>query len=322
MLKATIIIPNYNGIKYIRTCLDSLAGQLKESEVLIIDNASQDGSYQVIQKEYPWAKCIQLSENTGFCHAVNVGIQSCHTPYFILLNNDTKVFPGFVQALIKAIERKESIFSVSAKMLMWDKPNIIDDAGDRYCALGWAFSRGKGKATEKYKHRTEIFAACGGAAIYRREILEEIGYFDETHFAYLEDIDIGYRAKIYGYSNYYEPSAKVLHAGSASSGSRYNAFKTKLASANSIYLIGKNMPVLQWVWNFPLLFFGFVIKWIFFTRKKMGFLYLKGLYNGLKRCCSVEGKRHKVPFQWKHFSHYITIQLQLYMNLFRLFVKK
>lgn len=322
MAEVTIVIPNYNGKKYIKGCLDSLAGERELTEVLIVDNGSQDGSYEQICVEYPWVHCIRLEENTGFCHAVNLGLQTAQTPFCILLNNDTEVRPGFVKALLDAIKKDERTFAVSAQMLQWDRHDLLDDAGDRYCALGWAFARGKGKPAEEYNQRTEVFAACGGASIYRKSVFEEIGWFDEAHFAYLEDIDIGYRARLYGYRSYYEPKAQVLHAGSASSGSRYNEFKTRLSSANNVYLIGKNMPLLQWIWNLPLLIPGFAIKTLFFAKKKMGILYLKGLWNGIRKCCSTEGRRAKVRFQVRRLPHYIAVQGQLYLNIVRFVTKK
>lgn len=324
MRKTTVVIPNYNGIKYMANCLESLY-RLKEQalfQVLVVDNGSTDGSMELIRDNYPQAELISLPENTGFCHAVNVGIEKTDTPYIILLNNDTEVLPGFVEALIDAIECDEKCFAVSSQMLQWQNHSLIDDAGDQYCVLGWAYSRGKGKPADQYDRPTEVFAACGGASIYRKSILNEIGYFDEAHFAYLEDIDISYRARIYGYHCTYEPTAKVLHAGSATSGSRYNSFKTTLSSANSTYLICKNMPLLQLVWNLPFLIFGFLIKTIFFTIKGMGTTYLKGLCKGLQKAHTQEGKTHKVPFQWSRLGNYIHIQSLLYMNTFRLFLKK
>lgn len=320
--KVTVVIPNYNGIKYIRGCMDSLRSQEGEPfELLVIDNASKDGSLEVLQQEYPEARVIALSENTGFCHAVNVGIRESRTPYVILLNNDTIVKEGFVQALVKAVEEAEDIFSVSSMMLSMQDETIIDDAGDGYSAFGWAYSRGKGRPASQYEKRAEIFAACGGASIYRKKIIEEIGYFDENHFAYLEDIDIGYRAKIYGYRNLYEPDAKVIHAGSATSGSRYNEFKTKLASANSSYLVGKNMPLLQILINFPFLLLGFLVKAFFFTCKKMGMLYIKGYFSGIARCFSKEGRKHKVKFKLQHFVNYLKIEIWLICGIFGIFRK-
>ncbi len=320
--KVTVVIPNYNGIKYIRGCMDSLRMQEGEPfDIIVIDNASADGSLQVLQQEYIEARVVPLSENTGFDYAVNLGIRESNTPYVILLNNDTIVKPGFVQALVEAIEEAEDIFSVSSMMLSMQDENIIDDAGDGYCALGWAYARGKGRPAAAYDKKVEIFAACAGAAIYRKAIMEEIGYFDENHFAYLEDIDIGYRARIYGYRNMYEPKAKVIHAGSATSGSRYNEFKTRLSSANNAYMIGKNMPLLQLLINLPFLLLGFLVKACFFIRKKMGMLYIKGYLSGIARCFTREGRKHKVKFKMKHFGNYFKLEIALILGIFAFFRK-
>jgi GT2 family glycosyltransferase len=325
MNKVTVVIPNYNGIKYLKDCLESLRAQEPDTpdfQVLVVDNASADGSVWQAESEFPEVRIIRLSENTGFCHAVNVGIREAATPYVILLNNDTKVKSGFIKSLYQAIDKDDRIFSVSAKMLMWDKPELIDDAGDRYNVLGWAYARGKGKPAEAYEKPVKIFSACGGAAIYRRSVFDEIGFFDELHFAYLEDLDIGYRANIFGYRNLYEPGAKVLHFGSASTGSRYNPRKTALASANSVYVIYKNMPLLQLIWNLPFILMGFSVKWIFFCHKKMGRIYLRGLWEGFCRCLNASGRAKKVHFRRKNMVNYFRIQLELYANLFRFCTRK
>lgn len=324
MEEIAIVIPNYNGVKFLRECLQSLAEQAQDApgyEVIVVDNGSEDGSSDLVKREFPYVRVISLSENTGFCHAVNVGIEASVSPYVILLNNDTKVKAGFVRALYHAIEGRPDVFSVSARMLLWDRPEFLDDAGDRYCVLGWAFARGKGRPAAAFDKAAEVFSACGGAAIYRRSVLEEIGLFDEMHFAYVEDLDIGYRARIYGYRNYYEPKAEVLHYGSASSGSRYNEFKTVHAAANNIYVIGKNMPLLQWIWNLPFLITGFLVKFLFFCKKGMGGSYLKGVKEGFDRLFSVEGRKRRIRFKWAHLGNYFSIQGQLYANTLR-FLKK
>lgn len=324
MNKITVVIPNYNGMKYLKVCLESLYAQEEDTpafDVLIVDNASQDGSVEQAEELFPQVSVIRLEENTGFCHAVNVGIQASAAPYVLLLNNDTKVKSGFIKSLYNAIEKDERIFSVSAKMLMWDRPDLLDGAGDRYNALGWAYARGKGRPAMRYDKPTRIFASCAGAALYRRSILEEIGLFDELHFAYLEDLDLGYRAQIYGYCNVYQPEAEVLHYGSASTGSRYNEFKTRMSSANNIYVIYKNMPLLQWILNLPCLLLGFLIKWLFFVRKGMGRTYLKGLGTGIKRCFTPLGRSHKVRFKWHNLWNYICIQWQLFVNLLKFVLK-
>lgn len=324
MKKVTIVIPNYNGIGFLKGCLDSVYTQdpdTPEYDVLVVDNGSTDGSLELLREHYPQVRLEALPENTGFCHAVNLGIQRTASPYVLLLNNDTKVKSNFVKNMCNGIGGRPEAFSVSAKMLMWDRPELLDDAGDRYCVFGWAFSRGKGKPAVQYSRSCEIFSACGGAAIYRRSILEKIGGFDEEHFAYLEDLDIGYRARIYGYRSFYEPGAEVIHYGSAASGSKYNEWKTLLAAANNIYVVGKNMPLLQWIWNLPFLIVGFLAKYVFFCHKGMGKAYLKGFGQGLRRLLTPAGRAHKVRFQMRNLGNYLAIQWQLYINVLR-FLKK
>lgn len=315
--KSTVVIPNYNGISYIKNCLDSLLVEKAEKDfaIIVVDNHSTDGSRELVREQYPQVELICFEENTGFCKAVNAGIEASKTEFVILLNNDTTVETGFVEALEEAMERHPKAFSVGAKMVDMKNPGVVDDAGDFYCALGWAFARGTGKAADRYTKETEVFSACAGAAIYRKSLLDEIGYFDELHFAYLEDLDIGYRAKIYGYRNYFTPNAVVHHAGSASSGSKHNAFKVDLSSKNSVYVIYKNMPWLQQIINLPFLMLGFFVKWLFFLRKGLGKNYAQGVCKGIKRNCSKEAKKHKIKFRFSHFYNYFLIQLELWKSL-------
>lgn len=324
MIKSTIVIPNYNGIRYIQACLESLySGTAKEFQVIVVDNGSTDGSMELVRDRFPQVRLIVNQENTGFSRAVNQGIRASTTPYVILLNNDTRADLSFVHELEKVLDsdQDKKIFSASAKLVSLYDKGKTDDAGDYYCALGWAFARGKGKPPGRYTRDCDIFAACAGAAIYRRELLEEnrVGLFDEEHFAYFEDIDIGYRAKIYGYRNRFAANSIVYHAGSATSGSRYNAFKTGLASRNSIYLIYKNMPAAQILLNLPLLITGFLIKTLFFARKGMGKDYVSGLVRGVRLSMSPAGKGHRQKFDRGRFANYVSIQMELWRNLVRLF---
>ena len=321
-MKSTVIIPNYNGIKFIENCMRSLEQETStEYHICVVDNGSTDGSGEWVKENCPYSEIIFLGENTGFCGAVNAGIKACKTPYVILLNNDTEVEFGFVKALEDALEREPKSFSVSAKMVDLYDRNRLDGTGDLYCALGWAFALGKGKAVKgNYEKSQEIFSACGGAVIYRKAVLDDIGIFDENHFAYLEDCDLGYRAQIFGYRNYYTPDAVVYHAGSGVSGSRHNEFKVNLSSRNSVYLIYKNMPALQIIINLPFLFVGFLVKYLFFLKKGLGHTYRKGIIKGIRLCLGKEGKSKKIRFSRKRFPDYARIQWKLWINTVRRFI--
>ena len=247
-MKVTIIIPNYNGLAFMEPCMKALDHQnFKDFSVLVVDNGSTDGSVEWLKEH--GIPAVFLKTNTGFSGAVNVGIKKAATPYVILLNNDTKADPDYVGELVRAMEASPKIFSVSSRMIQMYHPDLMDDAGDMYSVLGWAYQRGVGQPLERYDKPFKIFSACAGAAIYRRQVFEEIGYFDEMHFAYLEDIDVGYRAKLYGYDNVYCPTARIFHVGSGTSGSKYNSFKVKLAARNNVYLNYKNMPAGQLLLN-------------------------------------------------------------------------
>lgn len=316
-MKTTVVIPNYNGRNYLQDCLTSLLEGSEVPGIIVVDNGSADESAAMVKEKFPMVKLIALPENRGFSAAVNIGIREAGTEYVFLLNNDTVVLKDTIEELEAAMERHPKAFSVAAKMLQMKNPELIDSAGDFYCASGWAFARGKDRKTEAFSKETSVFSACAGAALYRKAVFEKIGDFDENHFAYLEDIDVGYRAKIYGYRNYYAPASVVLHAGSGSSGSRHNKFKVDLSSRNSIYLIYKNMPVLQALLNLPFLLLGYLVKILFFLKKGLGADYMKGLGKGFRLAFSGKGREHKVKFSMKHFGNYVIIQLQLWANMFR-----
>ncbi|MDE6896525.1 MAG: glycosyltransferase family 2 protein, partial [Lachnospiraceae bacterium] len=160
---------------------------------------------------------------------------------------------------------------------------------------------------------SRIFSSCAGAAIYRKELLEKLGGFDDAHFSYLEDLDLSYRARIHGYYHWYEPEAQVFHIGSATSGSRYNRFKVLHSAGNNVYLIYKNMPFLQMLLNAPLLIAGFSIKYLFFMKKGMGKDYRNGLLRGIRLCRDHPDK--KVRFRVGHAFNYVKIQMELWKNI-------
>ena len=312
-MKVTIVIPNYNGKHFMEPCLSSLSEQTyKNFHILVVDNASSDGSIEYMEENYPDIELIKLQKNFGFSKAVNIGIQHSRTPYVILLNNDTTVDTRYVEEMVKAIEKSPKIFSVSSKMIQMYHPELIDSAGDLYTLLGWGVCRGCGRPVSNYQKYDEIFTACAGAAIYRRSVFDEIGYFDENHFAYLEDIDIGYRARIYGYYNMYCPTALVYHVGSGTSGSKYNSFKVKLAARNNLYLNYKNMPCLQLIINAIPIAAGIFVKYSFFRKLGFGKDYLEGLKEGIRTA----KKCKKVAYRPERLKNYLAIELELLAGTF------
>lgn len=309
--KVTIIIPNYNGLKFMEPCFKALRAQSDQNfELLVVDNGSTDGSVKWLEDHQ--IPSIFLEENTGFSGAVNIGIRESVTPYVILLNNDTVPQPDYVKEMVKAIERSPKIFSVSSKMIQLYQKDLMDDAGDMYSVLGWAYQRGVGQKSSGYNKACRVFSACAGAAIYRREVFDKIGGFDEDHFAYLEDIDVGYRAKICGYENWYCPKAVVYHVGSGTSGSKYNSFKVKLAARNNLYLNYKNMPLLQLILNFLPILAGMAVKYMFFRRIGFASDYREGVKEGLKTL----KKTKKVRFQMSRLGNYIRIEGELILGTF------
>ncbi|MGI5948034.1 MAG: glycosyltransferase family 2 protein [Lachnospiraceae bacterium] len=310
-MKVTIIIPNYNGLAFMEPCMKALDNQnFKDFSVLVVDNGSTDGSVEWLKEH--GIPAVFLKTNTGFSGAVNVGIKKAATPYVILLNNDTKADPDYVGELVRAIEASPKIFSVSSRMIQMYHPDLMDDAGDMYSVLGWAYQRGVGQPLERYNKPFRIFSACAGAAIYRRQVFEEIGYFDEMHFAYLEDIDVGYRAKLYGYDNVYCPTARIFHVGSGTSGSKYNSFKVKLAARNNVYLNYKNMPAGQLLLNALPIGAGIALKYQFFKKRGFAEDYLEGLREGIRTAKTCR----KVPFSPRRLGRYAAIELELIAGTF------
>ena len=319
-MKVSIITPNYNGEKYLKEYFQSLIPQKQHiDEVIIIDNNSKDNSKQIIQ-EYTEKLNIQLIENntnTGFAKACNQGIQKAKNEYLLLLNNDIKIEKNAIKPLIETIQENPKTFSVMSKMLQYHQPNLIDDAGDEYTILTYTQKKGNNTNKKKYNKKREIFSSCAGAALYKKSILKQIGLFDENFFAYIEDIDLAYRAQIQGYKNIYQPKSIVYHHGSATTGSQYNPFKIHLAARNNIYLIYKNYPIPQKIINFPFIFLGHLIKYLVFYKKRQSQPYLEGIKEGLKTRKQIQ----KTKYKTKNTKNYLKIEWKLIINTIKLIQK-
>lgn len=320
-MRSTIIIPNYNGIDFLNDCLSSLDREIDVNldEVIIVDNASTDDSITYVKSAYPYIKLVILDRNFGFARAVNEGINHANGKYIVLLNNDTEVCSNWLNRLINSIEIDSNVFSVSSKMIQYHNKLYIDDAGDGLTLLGWAYKRGDGKPISRYTNQEQVFSSCAGAAIYRKSMLDKIGYFDENFFAYLEDVDIGYRAKVYGFRNLYCPEAMVYHIGSATSGGGkkgLNSFKVRLSARNNIYLFYKNMPLFQLIINSPFLLIGIVWKYLSYTRQGFGKDFFEGTIEGIKKCKKIQRVEHKL----RYIESYIKIQFDLISYTVKYFI--
>ncbi len=315
----SVVIPNFNGLKYLEPCLKSIYdAEILPSEIIVVDNGSSDDSVLFLKNNYPEVKLLVHEDNYGFTGAVNHGIIFAKEPYIFLLNNDTTIEKDCIKNLYESMEKNPKVFAAGALMLSMDKPELIDNAGDSYNLLGYARSskNGKSRFNIQVDNNKDVFTACAGAAMYRKDVFDEIGLFDDRHFAYFEDVDIGYRARIFGYQNINVPSAVVYHKGSAVSGSRHNRFKVNLSSQNAVLVAMKNQPLLQLLFNLPFLFLGFLVKEAFFTLKGLGWVYFKGTMRGIKMSLSRDGFRHHIKYRFKHSGNYFRIQISMIKALF------
>ncbi len=241
----TVIIVNLNGEKYLRDCLASLAVQtFTDFEVILVDNASTDGSVFFVAENYPEVKRILNRENLGFGEGNNVGMRVAQGKYIALLNNDTVTHPEWLQSLFEAAERSPGTFGMwASKILFYDRPDTIDTAGHLMYPDGLNIGRGRGEIDMgQHDREEEVFFPSGCAALYSKKMLDEIGYFDADFFAYGDDTELGLRARLAGWKCLFVPSSVVYHKYSATSG-RYSPFKVLLVERNRIWVLVKYFPL-------------------------------------------------------------------------------
>lgn len=319
-MKVSVVTPNYNGEKFLKTFLESLNDDSDcIGEVIIVDNGSSDASLDYLKNTSFNFQLVLIEndENLGFAPAVNQGIRKAKNDLIFSINNDTEIKKGSIKSMVDLITSADDIFSVQAKMLQYDNKELIDDVGDEYNLLAWTKKTGENHPLGEYVEVRDIFSSCAGAAIYRKSVLDEIGLFDDSFFAYMEDVDLAIRSRIHGYRNLLCPDAVVYHIGSATSGSRYNEFKVRLAARNNVWVVYKNLPIPLKILNFIFLFFGFLIKYLFFLKKGFGSTYLAGIREGL----STRNKIEKVKFESRNIKNYFKIEYRLIINTIK-FLKK
>ncbi len=241
----SVVIPNWNGKKFLAGCLDSLSKQSYcPVEVIVVDNGSKDGSVEFLRQNYPWVKLACFERNTGFSVAVNRGIRESSGEFVALMNNDTVAEPDWLSEMVAAMEARPEVGSCGCKMLAYDDRSLLDGAGDGYRRGGLPGRIGHREIDRgQFDQARYILGACGGAALYRRSLFEDIGLLDEDYFAYLEDVDLGLRAQSAGYKCYYVPTAVIYHLGCGTTGSGYHPLVVRLSAQNNWNTIVKNIPV-------------------------------------------------------------------------------
>ncbi len=240
-VKISVVIPNWNGERFLKGCLQSLREQTFRSfEVILVDNASSDGSVALVEKEFPEVKVVKLSRNLGLTGGANAGIRVAQGRVIALLNNDAEAHPCWLEALWEALEKHPEAGMAASKLLLYDRRDVINSAGDFYRIDGVPGNRGVWeKDLGQYDREEYVFGACGGAAAYRKAMLEEIGLFDEEMFMYCEDVDLAWRAQIAGYKCIYTPRAIAYHRLSATGGGKLASFYN---GRNFIYVLAKDYP--------------------------------------------------------------------------------
>jgi len=246
--KVSIIIVNWNGKKYLEECLTSVFNQTYPNyEVILVDNGSSDGSAEYVDTNFPQAKIIRLDKNYGFAKGNNIGIEEAfkdsEVKYIATLNNDTKVDPYWLEELVKVAEMHEGVGSVAPKILFYHARNLICCVGIRICKDCNAKERGRlEEDNNQYENVEEVFGPTAAAALFRREMLEEIGLFDEDYFAYYEDVDLAWRGRLAGWKCMYVPKAIVYHI-LAGTSKQFSTFKAYYSERNRIWNMIKFLPI-------------------------------------------------------------------------------
>ena len=255
MNKLSVIVPNYNGQKFLKNCLNSLLSQtFKNFEIILVDNNSTDDSISFCKKNYPTVKIIRMENNGGFASAVNAGIEKSSGNLVALLNNDTEVDKNWLKEISIALDKYPDADFFASKMLDYKDRTIIDSCGDGLYWSGRSYNIGQlNKDTEDFNENKFVFGACAGAAIYKKEVFNSVGLLDEDFFMYLEDVDFDLRAQMAGFKCLFVAKARVYHIGSATSGKK-SGFIFKYTTKNRAHLIYKNYPTSIIFSKFPKIF--------------------------------------------------------------------
>ena len=243
----SIIVVNYNGQHFLGECfasLENLDYPRDKFEVIIVDNASTDGSVQYVRENYPLVNILQLDKNYGFCKPNNDGVKIASGEYVVFLNNDTAVTKEWLFELVKGVLSEEQIASCASKMLYYDRRNVINTAGGKITIIGGGIYKGYGdKDSPEYSKLEYTGFGCGAGVLVKKKLFQCVGGFDEDYFASCEENDLGWKLWLYGYKVLYVPTAVMYHKESGTFGSRstMESIKVYFITRNRLYNIIKNL---------------------------------------------------------------------------------
>ena len=239
----SVVIVNWNGLRYLPECLGALLPQLPPGgEVVLVDNGSTDGSAAWARQAHPAVRVVALPENLGFAGGTNAGLRAARGELLLLLNNDAFVEPGFIAALLEAMERCAAIGAAGAVLLFAHRPDIVAAAGIRVRRDGVAHDLWAGWAAADLPAAPQpIMGPSGGAALYRRSLLEDVGLLEPEFFSYLEDADLAWRALLRGWRSVVVPRARARHVYSATAG-QGSPFKQRLLGRNRVRTLVRCLP--------------------------------------------------------------------------------
>jgi GT2 family glycosyltransferase len=279
--RASVIIPSYRGRAVLPGCLDALDTQDMENfEVIVVDDASGDGTAEWLRTAFPAVRVIAMPENVDFCRAVNAGVSIAQAPIVAFLNDDTVPESAWLRALVEKLESDDGLGFVASRMLSAHDPTVIDGAGDGYSRHGLAFRVGRGERDLGQHGPRRILWASGGASAYRRCALEEVGLLDVTFRIYYEDVDIGLALFTRGWGSEFVPESVVLHLGGFNDqGSKRTAM---LCTRNSIVVLAKHWPWRLLVRHAPWIAYGQLRTAAWALRNGLGRPWLRGLLSGIR----------------------------------------
>ncbi|MFI4989733.1 MAG: glycosyltransferase family 2 protein [Solirubrobacterales bacterium] len=289
------VVLNYDGRHHLEKLLPSLARQTHpDLHVIVVDNGSRDDSVRWLHASWPQVEVIALAENVGVTPALNVCLRAGREELLLLLNNDIVLDPRCVAELVAALQLHHSCAAAAPKLLDLARTDVIDGAGDTYSWTGRANRRGHGTLDRgQFDEPAEVFGACGGAALYRRSAIEQVGPFDERFFAMYEDVDWSFRAQLQGWSCWYTPTAVAYHAGSATVGA-LSEFSLYHNWRNALWVIAKNYPARALVSRAPQLILGQLLTLAIALRRGWTRILLRAWRDALKGLSAALEDRRRV----------------------------